>query len=698
MAVQMQIGEGQENIHDKRKPIGNGYSIEWLTDSILIVYRYGIPSKEVAIKAGIDRRRLVVELVLEGGVIKSKLAEALNVSRQGIDNWCDTYQRAGFEGLVNSYKGRSEESRPENSDKLPRGNKARQLEQERSREREAIEKRQLSIRCEGEAESGSQTAQADVFHEEYDFEDNRYAGVFLYWGIFQYFFNFMQLCESFLGTHAVAVYLFAMMLVHGIESVEQLKTVFRREFGKVIGIEQVYSIPTLWKRIHAACDLRASKALLEGFFRRQAINGLVSLYWLYIDGHFIPYYGNERIHKGYYTQRDQTMPGQTEMFVHDCHGQIVYFDIQEGKGNIKEMMIRMSSKWSDYLGTTPPLVIVDREGWGVEHFLAMAGYRFVTWEKFSDKEELASIPDDKFGCEFQMNGKDYQAYEDKKIYKDDRGNSIELRRIVIWNKSSAKRAACVVQDDLEDTITIAQAMLSRWGCSENSFKHMGNRCDMHYNPAVDASKESEKQQVANPDHKELKKEVSQLKKKIAKCEQKLGRLPISTNKDGSVRKSKKRERLQQEMAQLKEKLTAAENRQKDCPEKVSLDEVKSEETFKELDTEGKNLWDLAEALVWNSRKKLIGMFAEFLPNPRDMIPVLEAITSSRGWVRSTKEVVEIRMEPLDIPRFKAAQIQLCRALNEKQIRLKNGKLLLYDVGADPTPKMSKNLPHLRAYL
>jgi hypothetical protein len=188
----------------------------------------------------------------------------------------------------------------------------------------------------------------------------------------------------------------------------------------------------------------------------------------------------------------------------------------------------------------------------------------------------------------------------------------------------------------------------------------------------------------------LKKEVRQLKKKIAKCERKLGRLPISTNKDGSVRKSKKRGNLQQEIAQLKEKLTAAENRQKDCPEKVRLDEVKSEETFKELDTEGKNLWDLAEALVWNSRKKLIGMFAEFLPNPRDMIPVLEAITSSRGWVRSTKEAVEIRLEPLDIPRFKAAQIQLCRALNEKQIRLQNGKRLLYDVGADPTPKMSKN--------
>ena len=78
------------------------------------------------------------------------------------------------------------------------------------------------------------------------------------------------------------------------------------------------------------------------------------------------------------------------------------------------------------------------------------------------------------------------------------------------------------------------------------------------------------------------------------------------------------------------------------------------------------------------------MFSNYLPNPRDLLPVLDAITYCHGWVRSTREVIEIRLEPLDTPGFRAAQIQLCRALNEKEIRLRNGKRLLYDVG--PTPK------------
>lgn len=676
---QMELFPGLIEKNDKRIRLGNGYALEWITKKLLNIYRYGVPYKTVEINAGIDTRRLAVELVLECGVTKSKLAEALNVSRQSIDNWIDTFKNSGFEGLINSYKGSRRKGREENAQKLPRGNKARQLEEERRRNRELSHKEQLAITF-GQKQTASET-HTDIFNEQYDYQENRYAGGFLYWGIFQHFFGFMDLCESFLEHHALIIYLFSQMLIQGIGSVEQLKGVFKREFGRVIGIKQIMSKPKLWGMIHSACLVRKSKSLIEGFFKYLAANSLVSLYWLYIDGHFIPYYGNEKIHKGYYTQRDQMMPGQTEIFVHDCNGHIVYFDTQEGKGDLKAMMRTMSEKCSTYLGATAPLIVADRESWGVEHFLSLSGYRFVTWEKYSDSKELSSIPEGTFvDPVFHVNGKEYQAYEDKKEYRDDKGNSITLRKIVIWNKTTGKRVACVAQDELEDTETIARAILGRWGCSENSFKHMGDLWNMHYNPVVDIVGESENQEVPNPEHKRLKKLVGKLKTKLAKFERELGRLPISTKKDGSLRKSSKREKLQKQLNDLKQELAEAEDALKNTKEKISLDEVSSGEKFNVLDTEGKNLWDISQALVWNSRKKLIQMFKEFLPNPRDLIPVLDTITKGRGWVRSTREAIEVRLEPLDIPRFRAAQIQLCRALNEKEIKLKNGKRLFYDVG------------------
>ncbi len=50
----------------------------------------------------------------------------------------------------------------------------------------------------------------------------------------------------------------------------------------------------------------------------------------------------------------------------------------------------------------------------------------------------------------------------------------------------------------------------------------------------------------------------------------------------------------------------------------------------------------------------------------------------------------VRLEPMEIPRFKDAQIQLCRYLNKQKVKLPNGKLLQYDV-ADNTFRAHSNI-------
>jgi hypothetical protein len=56
------------------------------------------------------------------------------------------------------------------------------------------------------------------------------------------------------------------------------------------------------------------------------------------------------------------------------------------------------------------------------------------------------------------------------------------------------------------------------------------------------------------------------------------------------------------------------------------------------------LWDLAETLVWNSRKRLAEELGKYLNNKRDLYPVLEAITRCRGWVNSTSDVITVKLE------------------------------------------------------
>lgn len=264
------------------------------------------------------------------------------------------------------------------------------MEAEHTQRREETQRQQVCRECDQtEAENkecGDESESAGVFNERYEFQENRYAGGFLYWSIFQHRFGVMELCESFYGKLSTVVYLFAMMFVHRMKSVEQVKTVFKREFGRLLGLKQLWRKPVLWTLLHTACGVTRSIGFLKGFFQRQARKGVVALEWLYVDGHVVPYYGQEQVHKGYYTQRGQMMPGQTEMYVHDVCGQIVYVERQEGQGELQEMMRRMSEEWAVYIGGTAPLIVVDREGWGVEHFLSLKGHRFVTWEKFREAE------------------------------------------------------------------------------------------------------------------------------------------------------------------------------------------------------------------------------------------------------------------------------------------------------------------------
>ncbi len=69
---------------------------------------------------------------------------------------------------------------------------------------------------------------ANLFEDSYDFRENRYAGSFVYWAIFQHVFNLMGLCDTILRHYSIVIYLFAMMLINDIASIEQLKTVLIR--------------------------------------------------------------------------------------------------------------------------------------------------------------------------------------------------------------------------------------------------------------------------------------------------------------------------------------------------------------------------------------------------------------------------------------------------------------------------------------
>jgi len=660
--------------------IGNGYYLEKTSnEDVVHLYKNDNFIKAQNLTPQIEKRIFVVDMIERYGVTKSLLAKSLNTSRQSVDNWLKIHQKLGSEGLVNNTK----DSWKKNPKRFT-GNKSRELEKERLEASQNSTANELTINFEQDKHSDKENEKhaQELYAEEFDYQENRYSGSLLYLAVLLSKFNYLKELSSFIKDYLWIPLMFVMMHVNKIASVEQFKLSYRKEFGQILGLKQLAYLSKIRENIWGLVELQEAETGMKRFFKHQIINGIVSVWRVFLDGHLVPYSGKEKIHKAHSTQRSLMMPGQTEFFGHDSNGNIVYFDIQEGKGDMMESFINLSSLVKQYNDGIPPLVVVDRELWGVEKFLSIKELRFVTWEKNCDKKLLSKLDAANFTGSLSVNGKNYICFEEKKTYYNVAKKSVELRRIICRNTGNSENFAIVSNDSLETTEIIAESMLNRWGCSENGFKHLGTRTAMHYNPTWKFKPESSHQEIANPEYIRLKKNLTKKKTELSKVQKELGKKEPVTKKDGTLRKSLIRDKNIEKRNLLKEEIVLLNKELGDCPERIDLREI-SNKTFKEIDTEGKKWWNLSEMIFWNSRKILSRMLFTYLPDNRDLLPVLDAITSSKGWLKSTNNMLIVRLEPLESQRFRDAQIQLCRHLNAKKIKLPNGKLLQYDVAKNP---------------
>lgn len=660
--------------------IGAGLSLKKTSNKDIVhLFKNGNFVKEQILVPQIEKRLFVVDLVERQGAIKSKLAFFLGISRQSIDNWINTSRKHGSLGLINNTK----DSWKKNPKRFT-GNKARDLETQRKEEQQALESNELTINFDKETEVEEKHCGAanELYNEEFDYQENRYSGSMLYIAILISDFNYLKQLSSIIGNYLWIPLMFVMMHVNKILSVEQFKTAYKKEFGQIMGLKTLSYLGKIHENIWELTDLKRASKMTKNFFKIQILKGIVSVWRIFLDGHLVPYSGKEKIHKAHSTQRDLMMPGQTEFFGHDSVGNIVYFDIQEGKGDMIESLRELSSLIKPYNCDTPPLVVVDRELWGVEKFLSIKKLRFVTWEKNCDKAKLAELDASLFTGNLELNDKNYIFFEQEKTYRNLKKQSIKLRRIISRNTKTGETFAIVTNDSIETTKTIADSMLNRWGCSENGFKHLGTRANMHYNPAWKIQEESEHQQINNPEYIKLKKKLKKKKTELAKIQKELGKKEPKLKQNGTPRKSTVREEKIKKRSKLEKEIKEINQEVSECPERIDIRQTQGK-IFKTIDNEGKKWWNIAEMIFWNSRKKLSKLLFTFLPDNRDLLPVLDAITSSKGWIKSTKKTIIIRLEPLETPRFKDAQIQLCRYLNGQKIKLPNGKLLQYDVAINP---------------
>ena len=634
----------------------------------------------------VAKRLFVIEAV-ELGAQKSLLAEALDISRQTIHNYLEIKKHFGLEGLIRNYtpskKISLRQHRENNADKGLSGNKARQLEQIRKEQRED-QKTQIELPF------GDRTVDPkdQPFSEVHGWEATRYAGIFTYLITLIHLNDWLRFTSSFLGNKYKLLFIFILMIARNIRSIEQLKNLHKREAGILLGIRQLPGKTKARIWLYSACRLQVAHQMLSHFSLRQIRSGIVGTWIWFIDGHMLPYTGKRKVHQTYNTQRSMMVPGRNSIVVCDADGKIVDFEIQEGKGDIRAYLIELGIKWKSEIAAGPVMVF-DRESYGSDFFYKMnqAGIAYVAWEKYIDTKKLKELKEEQFVEQFELNNKLYRVFEGEKAFThnidDQEPESFMLRRIYIWNVSCDRRTCALANTTNKmNTQQCAMAILERWGASENTFKHLADKHPINYQPGYAFTK-SQKQEISNPEVKEIKKKASKIKAILINLYKKLSKSNEAYNKDGSIRKNSPRQKFQLQIKNKEAEVEKLKEQVKELPEKIDISLLEDYSCFQRICDESKYLFDLVTAGVWNARKQMAEWLLPLYGNKNEYIDLFYAITNCHGWIKSEARKVTVRLEPLQQPSRLAAQQQFCRKLTQLRVVTPAGKLLQIEVGDSP---------------
>jgi transposase len=550
-------------------------------------------------------KRIFIVRLVEQKVNQTKLAKKFQISRQTIHNYVERKEHFGLEGLINSYHASPntnlQKQRKENMAKRPSGDLSRKLEEIRRKERAEAKKTKKSKQTqpllpfpdEGRKDTNNISPAEQPFVEQHKWLESRYAGIFVY--IVHLFSqsNLLSLLGEHFGNGYKIFMVFILMVARNIRSLEQLKNVRNREAGLILGLGHIPSKPVVWDWFYRAAHLNIAQKILNDFFRYQIRGGFVGCFFLFTDGHLLPYTGKERVHCGYSTQRSIPLPGQTNMVTSDATGRIIDFDIQEGTGNLRDHIAVFHDKWKEDIPSNA-IHVFDREGYGSDFFFGLKGKGvcFVTWDKHVNHALLAEIEDKHFTEKLEFNGKQYRYFEQSKeftVTTDAGKETFSLRHFILWNIGAKRRTAGLAYTGNhnitgDDCIV---GILNRWGASENMFKHIKGRHPYHYHPGFKVVT-SEKQDVANPILKGLKQIIKTTRNSLVKLKVKLADAKTALNKDGSTRKNSLTNTLKSKISEAEILLDDTRKKSSKEPDRVNTSDLEDYREYKQVDNEGRH--------------------------------------------------------------------------------------------------------------
>lgn len=702
------------------------------------LYHQGNLNKRVNLANKAERRILIVEL-LQKNLNQTRLAEVLNLSRQTLHNYRESYRVFGVSGLLHGYSpNRCESEKMQGRLRIGKrrgGASAREREGLRhadatglartgeechpaahdstavtfTLEESAIEDvlradqpaagLPLATDAAGvQSEQPGSTAVGQIidppYAETHDWLASRHAGVFPVLLVLasrhQWFAHLLGLFPD----NWRIFHLFVLMAVRDWRSFAALEREPADEAGRILGLCRLPGTDGLWRWFFEAAAAGRAAALLSASFADRIRRGLVGTRIWFTEEHALPCPASADVSADAGAAQARPRHRQSSLVTYDERGRIVCFAIGQGADKLSCQILQLAEQARALsLGILPVQVFTHADvASGFLSRLVLAGVPFVARQE-SD-ERLMDVPASSFGERLQFGSTAYRVAEQTIALLDQAPNGphndertlvpITLRRLVFWNQASQLRCSVLCWDAglrLSADLLLCAAVARR--SAVDAAQAPGDAARrVGYQPGF-AEGEGAPRVIANPLCRVLADRINASEGHLAKLHKQQAQTQPSFNQDGSERQNSRHRRLSDAISASEAALKRLLSEKEGLPARITVTGLCDYRSQTAIDNDGKMLFDFVTSSVWNVRHQLLDWLFDSVANNLNRRTVLDTILASPGWIRSDGQAVVVRLPPLPQAALRYAQEHLCRRLSGLGGRLPDGRALHLEVGQAP---------------
>ena len=471
--------------------------------------------------------------------------------------------------------------------------------------------------------------------------------------------------------------------VFGFRSMEDFKRVYPEEFGVLIGRTSSPSHYTLRRFLHRVRKQAQSERLMEAFARMYLSSGLAQWGVLYIDGHFLPYYGLTPISKGWHGVRAIAMKGSYHFVGVDESFNPWIFLVRSSSEDLVQKIPELIEKAKAAAGAAGVekdrlddlVVIFDREGFSGPLYGYLDGRDrddgkkravFVSWAKYADKW-VYGIPAEQFQKKAVVS---YEIRKPQQIryWETERRMSKygKIRTIVIERGADGKRMAIYTNGEVEQigSERVVQLICRRWG-QENLIKELVLKHFIDYMPGYVRERIESQPLVDNPQMRELKRRRATLAGELHTLKVRLADQMLKGEQDKSSWEQRWGEEvpLRTEILRRQIEMETAGRELDGLPAKLPYDQAHRGRKLQRLNYEKKRFLDCIKVYAYNAQTRMCELLLGYYDKPKELLPALSMIVKRGGTLRLEGGSLRVRLRRFADPEIDYAARCLCEDLN-----------------------------------